>query len=73
MLTEKQFLQLVNIAKSTESQTRQTDESTAFVVLMRICRDYADPRSYPLLDGEARDKWLIKRLQKYQTKFFEKI
>ena len=73
MLTNKQFQQLVNIAKSTESQTRQTDESAAFVVLMRICRDYADPYSYPLLTGESRNKWLIERLQKYQVKFFEKI
>ena len=73
MLTGKQLAQLVKIAQGAECRTRQTDESSALVVLIRICRDYATPGYYPALSGESRDKWLIERRQKYRIKFFEKI
>ena len=74
MLSSKQKSQLHSIAKNTELMINQPiSDDVAFVVLMRICRDYVNPYTHPFLTNECRDKWLIERLQKYQIRFFQKI
>jgi hypothetical protein len=57
-----------------QSNVHQTgNDEIAFIVLMRICRDYANPYAYPLMTGEVRDKWLIEKLQRFRIKYFEKV
>jgi hypothetical protein len=40
---------------------------------MRICRDYVNGYEYPLVVGEARDKWLAERLKKYRIRYLDEI
>lgn len=70
-LTYKQRQQLIKIANNTQ-EIHNNDEAAMFVTLMRVCRDYVSS-AFPLLTGEARDKWLIERLKKYRIKYYEKI
>ena len=70
-LTDKQFLQLLTIAKNTQRGVGL--DELAFVSLMRICRDYVDRVHCPALTGERRDRWFMDRLNKYRIRFFEKM
>lgn len=72
MLNNKQTRQLLKIASDVQHADLMQDENTVFIVLMRICRDYTGT-GFPALQGEARDKWFLERLQKYRLKYFEKI
>lgn len=76
MLTAKQERQLIRLAE--QEATRQKlirgdEQETAFIVFIRICRDYLDNSLYPCVIGADREKWLINRLNKYKIKYYEKI
>ena len=71
-LTTKQTLQLLKIAENTQNLSIPTDSDSAFISLMRICRDYVD-NVLPLVRDEQRDKMLLERLKKYRIKYIEKI
>lgn len=53
---------------------RGDELETPFIVLMRICRDYAETTKFP---GEETRRHaqarLIERLDKFRIKYFEKI
>ena len=68
-LTTKQTLQLLQMAENTQKAIALNE--LAFITLMRICRDYVDPGRYPAVCD--REKWFMDRLNKYRTRFFEKI
>ena len=46
-LTDKQFLQLLTIARNTQKSIGL--EELAFITLMRICRDYVDRSICPVI------------------------
>jgi hypothetical protein len=71
MMTYKQQLQILKFADTLN--TRDLSEDSAFVTLMRICRDYVDLYQYPLVKGDDRDKWLAERLQKFRIRYYDKI
>lgn len=72
-LTWKQEKQLIDCANETNEKLRGNEQEQPFIVLMRICRDYANTQFKPLLRGADREKWLIERLNNYRIKYFEKI
>ncbi|MCD7971371.1 MAG: hypothetical protein LUG18_01715 [Candidatus Azobacteroides sp.] len=71
-MTSKQCQQLTNLVEKYQP-FHAPDNQLAFVVLMRICRDYCDPSIYPMMDEEQREQYFLERLKKYKIKFFEKI
>lgn len=76
MLTAKQERQLIRLAE--QEATRQKlmrgdEQEAAFIVFMRICRDYLDNSHCPCIIGADREMWLIERLNKYKIKYYEKI
>jgi hypothetical protein len=71
MMTNKQIVQTLAFAK--QLSIRDLSDDSAFITLMRICRDYIDVYEYPLVTGEERDKWLAERLKKYRIRYVEKI
>lgn len=71
-LTDKQRYQLLKIADNVQMGTGSpVGDQIAFVTLMRICRDYADKTAGPCVVN--REDWLIERLKKFRTRFYEKI
>ena len=70
-LSSKQTLQLLAIAQDAQRDTALDLDEVAFVTLMRICRDYVDPKRYPAVID--REKWFLDRLNKFRIRFFEKI
>lgn len=72
VLTFKQREQLFELANNVQS-LYSTDDSVAFVVLMRICRDYVSKYSFPLINGKDRDEWLLERLKNYRIKYIDSI
>ena len=71
ILSDKHEAQVLAYARNFEA--KNTGSEAAFVTLMRICRDYVNPYSYPCITGEARDKWLCERLQNYRVRYFTTI
>jgi hypothetical protein len=71
MITRKQERQILDFANTLG--TRDLSENSAFVTLMRICRDYVNDYNYPLLKNEDRDRWLAERLQKFRIRYYDKI
>lgn len=75
-LSYKQLYQLVSMACNLESEigwTRAGSSTTAFVSLMRICRDYVEMRKRPLAKKEDMAKVLLERLDKFYTRYFEEL
>ena len=72
-LTDKQAKQLERLANDTERLCIPNDDEAAFIVLMRICRDYLNSAEFPFIKGDDRDEWLIEKLKRYRIKFFEKV
>lgn len=73
-MTEKQLNQFFRDACNLEREMRGNELETPFVVLMRICRDYASSTLH--WDEAVRlqaQKRLIERLDKFRTKYYEKI
>ena len=73
-LSNKQVAQLINISSNLQKSIGfPVDNDVVFIVLVRICRDYISPSLYPLIQGEARDKWFLDRLARYRLRYFGQI
>ena len=74
-MTNKQIAQAWAQIEKMERLTRGNELETPFVVLMRICRDYAAKCCIfdsPNMERAAREE-LIERLDKFRIKYFAKI
>ena len=74
-MTGKQMAQAWAQIERMERLTRGNELETPFVVLMRICRDYAAKCCVfdaPETERAAREE-LIRRLDKFRIKYFAKI
>ena len=73
-MTSKQIGQTWRQIEEMEKRMRGDELETPFIVLMRICRDYAETTKFP---GEETRRHaqarLIERLDKFRIKYFEKI
>lgn len=77
-LSYKQWEQLQREVEKMQITARKAqqggqEDTIPFLVLMRICRDYADKSYQPLIDEEARDKQLIEKLKRFRIKYFETV
>ena len=75
-LSTKQVIQLLTIANNLEKEIGWTcagSQNTAFVSLIRICRDYVEFCKRPLAKKEDANRSLLERLDKFYIRYFDKL
>lgn len=67
------------IGFNTENKDTHNDKLQGIVLsnikddLAKVIFEYCDDRVYPLINGEDRDKWFLKQIQKIRVKYLEDI
>lgn len=74
-LTEKQLNQLISISGQNQPglNNRLVCDEIAFVVLMRICRDYCYAMRLYENSKEVAEKALIEKLERFRIKYVEAV